>query len=593
MPIARPLPAPIAQRTLSFPTRRWCGVAATALGALLAGCGHGDASGGRGTVVIASAADADFLFPPLTSTAAGKAIEEQIFEPLADVGDSLNVIGDAGFVPRLADSWTWAPDSLSIAFHLNPRARWQDGVPVTARDVRFTYRVYTDSALASPAATLVADVDSVTVRDSLTPVVWLHRRMPDAFTVAATEMRILPEHVYGSVAPAALRTSPLMRQPVGSGRFRLARWVPGSTIELVSNAAHYRAPARLDRVIWTISPDYPAASMRLLAGEADFLENVRSSLIPKVAAAPSIALHVFPGFHYGYLAFNLHDPKHPSAPHPLFGDRALRRALTMAVDRRAIVKNVYDTLAAPSIGPMVRAMPTTDTAVAQIPFDPAAAARTLDSLGWRLRGADTVRTRNGVPLAFTIMTPASSQDRARQAVLIQAQLRRVGVAVTVQSLEINAFMRQQATRGFDAAMEYWLLDPNPSEVRESWSSAAAATKGGSNYSGYASATFDAQLDSASRAPTLAAARPLFAHALQTIVNDAPAIWLAEPENVAAAQRRVHVTLRPDSWWAHLADWWIPANERIARDRVPAGVPATASATASSGASAAAPAAQGH
>jgi len=557
------------------------------LGALPAGCSRGEAGGGRGTVVIASGADADFLFPPLTATAVGKSIEEQIFEPLADVGDSLNVIGDAGFVPRLADSWTWAPDSLSIAFHLNPRARWHDGQPVTARDVRFTYRIYTDSSVGSPDAALLANVDSVSVRDSLTPVVWLRHRTPDAFAIASTEMRIFPEHVYGKVAPAQLRTSPILEHPVGSGRFRLARWVRGSTIELASNEQHYRTPARLDRVIWTISPDYSAASTRFLAGEADYLENLRPPLIPKAAAKPSIALHVFPGFHYGYLAFNLHDPKHPSAPHPLFGDRALRRALTMAVDRRAIVKNVYDTLATPSIGPMVRAMPTTDTAVAQIPFDPAAAARTLDSLGWRLRPGDTVRTRNGVPLAFTIITPASSQDRARQAVLIQAQLRRVGVAATVQSLEINAFMRQQGTRGFDAAMEYWLLDPNPSEVRESWGSAAAATQGSANYAGYASATFDAQLDSASRAATLAQARPYFSRALQTIVNDAPAIWLAEPENVAGAQRRVHVaTLRPDAWWAHLADWWIPADERIARDRVPAG-------TTAAGASAAASAEAGH
>lgn len=563
-------------------TRRRCAGTAAALATgiaalvAIAACSRADSAAGHGTVVIASAADADFLFPPLTATAAGEAVTDQIFEPLAEVGDSLNVIGDAGFVPRLADSWTWAPDSLSIAFHLNPRARWHDGVAVTARDVRFTYRLDTDSALASPVATLLANIDSVSVRDSLTPVVWLRRRAPDDFFVAAAEMRILPEHVYGAVAPAALRSAPVLRHPVGSGRFRLAHWTPGSSIELVSNTSHYRAPARLDRVIWSISPDYPAAATRFLAGEADYLEALRSSVIPRAAATPSIALHVFPGFHYGYLAFNLHDPKHPAAPHPIFGDRAVRRALTMAVDRRAIVRNVYDTLAVPSVGPMVRAMPTTDTSVAQIPFDPAAAARTLDSLGWRLDATRGVRTRHGVPLAFTIITPASSQDRAREAVLIQAQLRRIGVQADVRSLEINAFMRQQSTRGFDAAMEYWLLDPNPWAVRESWSSEAAATSGSANYGGYASASFDALLDSASRAATLAAARPLFSRALQTIVNDAPAIWLAEPENVAGAQRRVRVaTLRPDAWWAHLADWWIPAGERIARDRIAPGAQATA------------------
>lgn len=548
-----------------------------AAAALLAGCAREGGSGeGRGTVVIASAADADFLFPPLTGTSAGKAVAEQLFEPLAAVGDSLNVIGDAGFVPRLADSWTWAPDSLSIAFHLNPRARWHDGVPVTARDVRFTYRLVRDSALASPAASLVTNVDSVSVRDSLTPVVWFKRRSPDQFYVGASELEILPEHVYGRVAPQALRTSDILRHPIGSGRFRLARWVPGSTIELRANTAHYREPARLDRVIWTISPDYPAAATRFLTGEADFFEAIRAELLARAIAARGVEIHAFPGFRYGFMAFNLRDPRHPSAPHPLFGDRTLRRALTMAIDRRAIVRSVYDTMAAPSVGPMVRAMPTTDTSVQQIPFDTARAARTLDSLGWRMDAARGVRVRNGVPLAFTIITPASSQDRARQAVLLQEQFRRVGAKAEIRSLDINAFMRAQATRDFDAAMELWLLDPNPSAVTESWGSAAAREAGSANYGAYASAAFDALMDSASHAATLPVARPLFSRALQTIVNDAPAIWLAEPRSVAGSQRRVHVgTLRPDAWWTHLADWYIPAGERTARDRMAIGADSSA------------------
>jgi len=91
---------------------------------LLAGCGeksHG--GGGGGTLVVSTASDADNLFPPLIMSSQARQVVEQIFEPLADVGDSLNVFGDAGFIPRLADSWTWSADSLSIAFHLNPRAR--------------------------------------------------------------------------------------------------------------------------------------------------------------------------------------------------------------------------------------------------------------------------------------------------------------------------------------------------------------------------------------------------------------------------------------------------------------------------------------
>lgn len=535
----------------------------------LAACSEGAQTAvgtGRGTVVISTAADADHLFPPLVTTTLGRVISQQIFEPLASIGDSLNVIGDQGFEPRLADSWNWSPDSLSIAFHLDPRARWHDGVPVRASDVRFTYRLNVDPKLAAPSADIFADIDSVTVRDSLTPVVWFRRRSPEQFYTAATEMEIVPEHVYGKVPAEALASSDMLRHPVGSGRFKFSRWLPGQTIEIVSNKGHYRAPARLDRVVWTIAPDFGAASARFLSGEADFFESVGPEMLAQIQQTQGLRAATAPGFKYGFLALNLDDPKRAGAPHPLFGDRTLRRALTMAVDRGAIVRSVFDTLALPSLGPMVRAMPTTDTSINEIPFDPSNAARLLDSLGWRGRDASGVRHKNGVPLQFTILTPSSSKERERLAVLLQEQFRRVGVHVDVQKVELNTLMQQLGTRNFDAVMTTWALDPDPEEARGSWGSVAAHTKGSSNFSGYASKRFDAQLDSAASAKSLALARPLFTHAYQTIIDDAPAIWLFEPRNVVGVQRRIRLApLRADAWWAHLADWFIPPNERVARD----------------------------
>lgn len=548
-------------------------VAPVAVAMCIAGCsgvdrtaGHGSDRAGGGTVVISTAADADNIFPPLAATTLGRVVSQQIFEPLASVGDSLNVIGDRGFRPQLADNWNWAPDSLSIVFHLNPRARWHDGVPVRASDVVFSHRIYTDSALASPGALLLANIDSVTTRDSLTPVVWFRHRAPQQFYSATEEMAILPEHVYGTVPARALAASDVIRHPVGSGRFRFRRWTAGSSIELTSNAAHYRAPARLDRVIWTVATDFSAAAARVLNGEADFFEYVRPEMISAVQSTPTLRLVETPGFKYGFMALNLRAPGRPALPHPIFGDRGVRRALTMALDRHGIVRSVFDTLAVQSLGPVVRSMPTTDTAVAPLPFDPAAAERLLDSLGWRRAGAAGVRQRRGTPLEFTILTPSSSKERGRLAVELQEQLRRVGIGVKVQSLELNALMQQLARRDFDAVMVTWAPDPAPDAVRQSWGSAAARARGSANYSGYANPRFDAQLDSAASATTLAAARPLFTRAYQTIVEDAPAVWLFEPRNLFAVQKRIHLApLRPDAWWAHLADWYIPPDQRIARD----------------------------
>ena len=91
-----------------------------------------------GTVVIVIGSDVTTLLPPTRPRSRASWSRSCYSDRLAEIGDGLNTIGDQGFVPRLAEGWTWARDSLSIAFHLDPRARWHDGVPVRASDVRFT-----------------------------------------------------------------------------------------------------------------------------------------------------------------------------------------------------------------------------------------------------------------------------------------------------------------------------------------------------------------------------------------------------------------------------------------------------------------------
>ena len=421
--------------------------------------------------------------------------------------------------------------------------------------------------MASPAAPLLADIDSVSVRDSLTPVVWFKHRSTHEFFEAAAQMLIMPEHVYGALPAKALMASDVIRHPVGSGRFRLLRWVPGSTIEIIADTTNYHGRAKLDRVIWTISPDFNAAATKLLTGEADLFEAMRPENVAAAARVPTLRVKMFPGFDYGFLMFNLRDPKLHQRPHPIFGNATVRRALTMAVDRVAIVKNVFDSLAALAVGPEVRAQPITDTTLAQIPYDPAGAARLLDSLGWRI-GSDGIRHNGGRALAFTLITPSSSKNRARCAVLLQEQLKKIGVQVEIQTLESNAFIRQESGHDFDAAMHAWNLDASLQGVQQIWGTAAATSNTGTNYGSYTNPVFDAQVDSALAAPTLAKAKPLFSHAYRTILEDAPAIWLYDPKIVIGVQQRVHMAaIRPDSWWIHLADWYIPKNEWIARDRL--------------------------
>jgi ABC-type transport system substrate-binding protein len=266
------------------------------------------------------------------------------------------------------------------------------------------------------------------------------------------------------------------------------------------------------------------------------------------------------------MEFNLRDPAKNAQPHPIFGDRALRRAIAMSIDRNVLVKSVLDTLGLVAVGPTVRAFPTTDTQVSQIPFDSAGSRTILDSLGWSTRNARGTRTKNGRELAFNLMVPTSSMNRMRLSVLLQAQLRSMGIRVDIEQMDNSAFQARQQAHSFDAALANWHMGASLDGTRQAWSSAGVANDG-VNYGSYENPTFDAQLDSALLSDG-DHARERFTLAYATINQDAPAVWLYEPRTVIGLHRRLRTGwMRPDAWWADLGDWHIPPAERLLRDRL--------------------------
>lgn len=519
-----------------------------------------------GTVVISVGSDADALIPALAASTVGAQVGDQLFEHLADLPPSMSTFGDEGFTGVLAERWQWAPDSLSIAFRIAPGARWQDGRPVTAGDVRFTFDLYRDPRFGSPVAPLLANIDSVSVRDSATAVFWYRRRYPEQFFDAATQLYILPAHLLSGLAPEAIRSSAYARRPVGSGPFRLVRWVRGERIELAADTTYHRGRPLLDRVIWSIAPDPTTAVTRLFTGEADFIEQLPQADLGRVAARPDLRVVRYPSLTYGFLLFNLRAPGSRTRPHPLFGSRALRRALTMAVDRPTLVRSVLDSLGLPLLGPFTRAQAPADTNVAQIAYDPAAARRTLDSLGWRDANGDGVRERGGAPLQFTVLVPSTSAIRRGMAVVLQSMLRQVGARVELAEVEPGRFLERQRTRRFDAVMMGWVVDPSPGTIRQLWSTAASRSAGGSNSGGYESREFDLLVDSAVMARSAAGARVFYRRAYATINADAPAIWLFELVNYAGVQRRLRTPgLERYPWWSSIPRWAVAPGQRTARD----------------------------
>jgi len=246
----------------------------------------------------------------------------------------------------------------------------------------------------------------------------------------------------------------------------------------------------------------------------------------------------------------------------------VRRALTMAVDRKGAVENIFDSLGLVSKGPMVRSQGLADTTITPIAYDPDGARRLLDSLGWKDSNNDGVREKNGKLLSFAIGAPSSSSNRVRMAVLLQNMFKQVGAQVELSNNEMTTWMEGMQSGKFDAGMNAAHLDPSPASIRQSWSAESARNPKSRNFGRYANPAFDALIDSALAQINPANARRFYRQAHEMMMKDAPAVWLYELVSVAGIDRRIQpVGIRADAWWAGIADWSIRADQRIARDSI--------------------------
>jgi peptide/nickel transport system substrate-binding protein len=516
-----------------------------------------------GTLVFITGNNPDILNPAVSDNTGASDVEQQVFLKLADVGMSGNTVGDQDFVPELAQRWEWE-GPRSLVFHLDPRARWHDGRAVTAGDVEFSFDAYADTAVNSPARESLRRIASVRSRDSLTIVFTFSEAYPEMFYDAVYHMQILPRHLLAEVPRTEWRSSAFGRNPVGDGPYRFVSWVPNQAVELAADSTFFLGRPHIRRLIWHFAANLQVAVTQLVADQADALEYLGPpQFVQQAQAAPQLTLHPYKGSNYGYLGFNLRANGDTTQPHPIFGDRSVRRALSMGVDRGKLLQSVFGTYAKVPPGPMPQFWSIWDSTIRTLPYDPAAAAGLLAAHGWRM-GPDSIRVRDGQKLSFHLLVVTTSNVRQQYARLLQEQLRPLGVDLQIDALEQNALQQRLAAGKYDAVLEAWQASPTPSSgITQLWTS-----HGATNFSHYANADFDDLVTRAtSGTTTRESAARLWRGAMDVLNADAPGIWLFAPDNVAAVHKRVaDVQIRPDSWWALVRAWRIPADRLIDRDR---------------------------
>ena len=359
------------------------------------------ASANANVLTIATPADADALIPQIVQSTQGKQVTDLLFDHLARPTNVLETVGDAGFKPQLASLWTWSPDSLSIAFSINPAARWHDGQPVRANDVKFSLALYTDANVASPHASNFTGIDSISVRDSLTAVVWWKHRSPEQFFQVAFNLAIVPEHLLAKEPRATLAQSAFAQHPIGSGRYRFEQWTRDRQLIVAADTANFRGKPTFARVVWVVTADPTAASMSVLAGQADVLESVRGDAFINARKSPQLHTVEYGSLDYAFMVMNTE--RTVDGNRRLFGDRSMRVALTAALNRQTMVSNALDSLGAVALGPFTRSatrvwIPRCD----QITFDSSVCrpvTRSIPSAG-NVDASDKLRKKDGHALRF-------------------------------------------------------------------------------------------------------------------------------------------------------------------------------------------------
>jgi peptide/nickel transport system substrate-binding protein len=505
------------------------------------------AQAGPRRLVIAIGQPVTNIVPTLYGTTAAAQVSDLVFLRLGRYGGTS--FGDHAALPELAKSWT-RRDSLTLAFDLDPRARWHDGTPVTSRDVVFSFARARDPKVAASLAAVLVDIAAVEAESESRVVVRFARAYGEQLYDATFYVQILPAHLVAPIPPDSLRSSAFARAPVGSGPYRWDKLEPTDYLQLRSVPGFFLGTPAIEQLVWRFTTSQESRLNLLLSGEADVQEDIIPPVanLARLAERPSLRLAHFPSMAVNYLLFNERSPGDTSRPHPIFSDADVRRALTIGLDRATISKAIFGKYASPTSSPAAPAAWFGGLAPTPAPFDPKQAARLLASRGWKDSDGDGVLDKNGVPLAFSLIVPSSSVARMQMALIVQEQWRQLGVHAEVVPLELAQYLARRGPGNFDIAAESYSSDPSPWSLLDRWGCGAEA-----NYGRYCNPTADSLL----RAAHLARrdpAPPIRAW-LRTVAQDFPAVFLFSPEKVFAMPAGYgNVTFSAESTWQRVWTW---------------------------------------
>jgi peptide/nickel transport system substrate-binding protein len=391
----------------------------------------------------------------------------RMFASLADYNNGTQQDG-----PLIARSWDVSPDGLTWTWHLRHGAAFSDGHPISADDVLFSFEVaYNDSLHPSVQDLLKAGGKrfEISKADSYTVIIKI--AAPYALMVPACgSVYIMPKHILepayrsgGFAAAYSVSTPP--ESLVTSGPWRLKQYVPGEKTVLTRNPYWFGVDPQghrlpyLDELVFLIVPDQNTAALKFLAGEIDALDNVKPEDYKSYEdnqQKQNYKLYTLgPALRTNFFWFNLNTANAKKSPKkkagsPLvdpvkyawFKNPVFRRAVSMAIDREAIIRSVF-------YGEGVKNWSTTTAGnkewytpgIKGSDYDPEQAKRLLASLGWKDTNGDGIlEDGSGHTVTFSLKTNGDNNTRMAMASFIKDDLAKVGIQCNPAGVDFNTLI---------------------------------------------------------------------------------------------------------------------------------------------------------
>lgn len=433
--------------------------------------------------------------------------------------------------PGLAKTWEWSEDGKKVTLHLDPSYTWEDGHPVTADDLKFSYELAGNPAVASQRIDFLKYmkeganprvVDDHTVEFEFT-------RAYDRDTQAAhVSLLPMPRHILGDVDPTTLEGHPFAKKPLVYGPWRLAKHVPNQMIILEPNwnftGPEERRP-KLSRVIYKIIPEYSARVIALEKGDVDMIEQVEIADADRLGKLPDIDI-IDRGLRaMDYVAWN-------PAVYPPFADLKVRTALAHGVDVDRIMGkilkgedgSIHGRRAVGTITPELCGAVPSDEEVGLVQYDPEKAKALLAEAGWTDTDGDGFVDKDGKKFAFTMVTNQGNKRRADATIEIQADLKKIGVDMSVDTKESNTFFEKVEAREYEAFLAGWsaglFIDPS-----NMWGSDPPGQKKAHNHTSYSNPEVDALIERGMNTPDPREAAPIWTEMQKKIYADQPYLFL--------------------------------------------------------------------